>query len=366
MSDVETSVAAVVGHPMPARSAFENQGIRLEATISIPLLTGMTWSANDGAYYAISQEGLVHRVDNGLTASEVVLDLTGEVTPYEKFSERGLLGIAFDPRDGRMFLHFNDGDNNSHVVSYSMANGEPDPATRRNVLVVEQPGPGHKGGQLVFEANGNLLIAFGDGGGSRGRDAQDMTKLLGAIVRITPKPDAEGYDIPADNPYPNSEGVRPEIYAKGLRNPWRFSIDPPTGDIWIGDVGESTYEEVDRIPAGSAGQNFGWYFKEGNSEYAGGGPGDLTDPLFEYRHDEYGPAVIGGFVYHGSAIPALQGAYVFSDMSGPMFALGANNETARLNVVDETNGVITSFVVTPQQELLVITQNEAIYRVLAA
>jgi Glucose / Sorbosone dehydrogenase len=358
-----TTVAAAA-HPLPAKSTFENQAIRLEPTISISLLTGMTWSSADGAYYAISQDGLVHRVDEGLTASEVVLDLTGEVTPFERFSERGLLGIAFDPRDGRLFLHFNDRDNNSHVVSYAMSVGKPDPATRREVLAVEQPGLGHKGGQLAFDADGNLLIAFGDGGGSRGRDAQDMTKLLGAIVRITPKLDAEGYDIPRDNPYATSDSVRPEIFAKGLRNPWRFSIDAPTGDIWIGDVGEATFEEVDRIPVGTSGQNFGWYFKEGNSDYSDGGPDGLTGPLFEYRHDEYGPAVIGGFVYHGSAIPALQGAYLFADMSGPMFALGADNETARLNVADQTNGVITSFVVTPGQELLVITQNEAIYRVL--
>ncbi len=364
-SGVPTTVAPSA-HPMPAKSTIENQAIRLEPTISISLLTGMTWSVADGAYYAITQDGLVHRVDAELSTSEVVLDLTGEVTPFERFSERGLLGIAFDPRDGRMFLHFDDRDSNSHVVSYAMSAGKPDPASRREVIAVEQPGLGHKGGQLAFDAAGNLLIAFGDGGGSRGRDAQDMTKLLGAIVRITPKLDAEGYDIPSDNPYATSDSVRPEIFAKGLRNPWRFSIDPPTGDIWIGDVGEGTFEEVDRIPTGTSGQNFGWYFKEGNSDYSDGAPDGLTGPLFEYRHDEYGPAVIGGFVYHGRAIAPLQGAYVFADMSGPMFALGADNETARLNVAEQTNGVITSFVVTPEQELLVITQNEAIYRVLPA
>jgi glucose/arabinose dehydrogenase len=360
------TTVAVEAHPLPALASFENQGIRLEPTVSIPLLTGMVWNEREGAYYAISQDGLVHTVDRDLTTSEVVLDLSAEVTEFQQFSERGMLGIAFDPRDGRLVLDYTDPQSTkSTIASFGMVDGLPDPADRRTILEVAQPGLGHKGGQLAFDADGNLLIAFGDGGGSRGRDAQDMTKLLGAIVRITPRPDGDGYTIPDSNPFVGQEGIAPEIYAKGLRNPWRFSIDPPTGDIWLGDVGEATWEEIDRIPAGTAGQNFGWYWKEGNSDYNDGAIDGLVAPLFEYRHDEYGPAVIGGFVYHGAAIPALRGAYVFADMSGPMFALGADG-TARLNVADETNGVITSFVVTPEQELLVITQNEAIYRVLAA
>ena len=367
--DPATTVATVPlppAHAAPPLASFENQGLRLEPTIEIPLLTGMVWNPDEEAYFAISQDGKVFRVDEALTASELSLDLTSAVTKFERYSERGLLGIAFDPGDGRMFLHYNDPDSQTHVVSYAMADGAPDPGSRREVLVQEQPGVGHKGGQIAFDSSRNLYLALGDGGGSNGRDAQDTGKRLGAIVRVLPKPDGDGYTIPAGNPFVDTEGVLPEIYAKGLRNPWRFSIDPPTGDIWIGDVGESTYEEIDKIPAGTAGQNFGWYFREGANDAAGDAPEGLTDPVFEYRHDEIGPAVIGGFVYHGDAIPALQGAYIFADMSGPMFALGANNEGVRLDVTEQTNGVITSFVVTPDNELLVITQNAAIYRVLPA
>jgi glucose/arabinose dehydrogenase len=354
-----------VAHVMPSKSQFEGVAVKIEPTISIALLTGMVWNDTEGAYYAISQDGLVHRVDRELSASEVVLDLSAEVSVYEEFSERGMLGIAFDPRDGRLFLDYTDRDAQTHIDSFAMIDGAPDVNDRRSVLFQEQPGAGHKGGQLAFDTDGNLYIAFGDGGGSRGRDAQDMSKLLGAIVRITPKLDGDGYDIPPTNPFATDASIRPEIYAKGLRNPWRFSIDRPTGDIWIGDVGEENWEEVDEIPAGTAGQNFGWYWKEGTHDNADGAIEGLTAPLFEYAHDDYGPAVIGGFVYHGEAIPELQGAYLFADMSGPMFAMGTDG-VARLNIPRQTNGVITSWVVTPDNELLVITQRDAIYRFVAA
>ncbi len=364
-TDAVTVLPEPDAHAVPPVAQLQGAAVKLEPTISIANLTGMVWSVRESAYYAIAQEGLVYRVEPDLSASEVVLDLTAEVTVLQDGSERGLLGIAFDPRDGRMFLDYTDTSDDTHIASWVMRDGEPDASTRREVLFQEQPGLGHKGGQLTFDDTGNLFIAFGDGGGSRGRDAQDMGKLLGAILRIRPKLDAEGYDIPDGNPFAGTGGIKPELWAKGLRNPWRFSIDRATGDLWIGDVGEEDWEEVDKIPAGTSGQNFGWYWYEGTHLLNEGAPAGIVAPVYEYAHEEIGPAVIGGFVYHGGAIAALQGAYVFADMSGPMFAIGRDG-TARLQIPDQAGGVISSFVETPEGELLVLTQRESIYRLVPA
>ena len=260
-----------------------------------------------------------------------MLDLRAETAPWAEGSERGMLGIGFNPVDGRLFLYFNDPASDSHVVSYALdANGRPDPASRWDVLFVDQPGVGHKGGGIVFEDNGVMMLALGDGGGSRGRDAQDYTKLLGGIIRIIPRTTGPGYDIPGDNPFIGQPNIAPELFAKGLRNPWGFCLDEATGDLWITDVGEDTIEEVNHMPAGTSGMNFGWYFLEGSNVRNDGAPEPNQKPVWEYRHDEFGPASIGGCPYRGADIPALNGAYVFSDMSGPMFAIGEGYTPVRL------------------------------------
>ncbi|MGH2476032.1 MAG: PQQ-dependent sugar dehydrogenase [Candidatus Limnocylindrales bacterium] len=159
--------------------------------------------------------------------------------------------MTFDPVDGRIILGFNGNDVDTRIVSYAVGDdGRPGPSSAREVLRIDKPGVGHNSGHLTFDAGNNLFISMGDGGGSRGADAQDMTKLLGGILRITPNRGGPGYTVPADNPYVGVPGVAPEIWAKGMRNPWRFSIDRATGDMWIGNVGESSWEAVYKIPAG--------------------------------------------------------------------------------------------------------------------
>ena len=160
--------------------------------------------------------------------------------------------------------------------------------------------------------------------------AQDYAKLLGGIIRIVPRLDAEGDDLPADNPFLGDGAKAPELWAKGLRNPWGFWRDPATGELWMGDVGENTVEELNRIPAGAGGLNLGWYFIEGTQVNYEGAPEGTHAPIFTYRHDEIGPAIIGGEVYRGSAIPELRGAYVFADLAGTMFAVGAGDTTVKL------------------------------------
>ena len=349
--------------PRPPVAQIADAAVRLEPVLSLPNLTGMEWSVLAGSYYAITQEGRVHRIPVDLSGSDIVLDLTPEVSPLQPFSERGLLGITFDPVDGRMFLHFTDLGNDSHIVSFALVDGVPDPGSRRSVLFLQQPGLGHQGGGMQFDRAGNLHLSFGDGGGSRGRDAQDDSVLHGSIVRIVPDRDGDGYATPPDNPFVGDPARRDELWATGLRNPWQFSIDPASGDIWIADVGEDQAEEVNVVPRGASGLNFGWYWFEGTRDRGlAGVPTDvyLVPPVFEYGRDR-GVSVIGGHVYHGTAIPQLSGAYVFGDMSGPLFAFGADGAT-ELGV--RGSGVITGFVETPERELLMLTLRNGLFRLL--
>jgi glucose/arabinose dehydrogenase len=344
--------------PQPSIAALAGVSVSLVSIVDgIKKATAVAWRAGDAAPYVTSQTGLIYRVDGGIAS--VVFDLTGEVPAYENGSEQGLLGIAFDPRDGRMFLHFNDRNGDTHVVSYANADGVIDPGSRRDVLFQDQPGAAHKGGQLAFDRTGNLYIALGDGSGSKGHTAQDMTTLLGAIVRIVPKLDGPGYDVPPDNPFVDTPGARPELWAKGLRNPWRFSIDESTGDMWIGDVGESTTEEVDVIPAGAPGLNFGWYHYEGSAAVEDNVPSGMTPPVYEYSHDA-GIAVIGGYMYRGEAIPGLSGAYVFGDVNGTVWAMGFDGVVA---LPIRVEGTLSSFGQGPDGELYACSLSNGIFAI---
>lgn len=346
--------------PPPPVAQMESASVALQKFVELPLLTAVVQHPDRSLWFT-SQTGEIWRMPDG-GQPEMVLDLRAETAPWAEGSERGMLGINFNPVDGRLFLYFNDPDNDSHLVSYALdANGIPDPASRWDVLFVDQPGVGHKGGGIVFEENGTMLLGLGDGGGSRGRDAQDYTKLLGGIIRIIPRTDGPGYDIPGDNPFIGQEGIAPELFAKGLRNPWGFCRDAATGDMWITDVGEDDVEEVNHIPAGTLGMNFGWYFLEGTSVRYDGAPEPNQPPVWEYLHSEIGPAAIGGCVYRGAAIPALNGAYLVSDMSGPMFALGEGYAPVRLSLAEEGR-IVTAIKMGVDGEPIILTLNNGGYR----
>jgi glucose/arabinose dehydrogenase len=345
--------------PLPPAGQLADLKLALEPFVDLPMLTSMAVNPADDSPYFASQTGEIWRVARG--ERQLALDLTEEVSPYEVGSERGLLGIQFSPVDGRLFVYYTDHDVDSHLVSYAVgANGKARPRSRWQVLFVEQPGLGHKGGGIAFEPNGTLYLALGDGGGSNGRDAQDYKKLLGGIVRIVPKTNGPGYKIPRDNPYAGDDSTAPEIWAKGLREPWGFWRDPVTGDMWTADVGDQSMEEIDRLPAGAGDLNFGWYFVEGTQVNEEGAPEDALPPVYAYAHGEVGPAAIGGRVYRGSAIRKLRGAYVFADMSGPFLAIGARDKTVRLDL--QHSGIVTGFGVLPDGELIVLTLQEGAFR----
>jgi glucose/arabinose dehydrogenase len=191
-----------------------------------------------------------------------------------------------------------------------------DPGSERSLLHFEDPFPNHNGGQLAFGPDRRLYIAFGDGGsgGDPLGNGQSLGTLFGKILRIDPRPaGGRPYGVPPDNPFVGRDGARPEIWDYGLRNPWRFSFDAATGDLWIGDVGQNAYEEIDHEPAGEGGRNYGWNRREGLHAYNGGDrPDGAVDPVIEYSHAS-GCTVIGGFVYRGRRISGLQGAYLYGD-----------------------------------------------------
>ena len=256
--------------------------------------------------------------DRTYQVGDPVLDISANVIAD---GERGLLDIEFADDGGTLYVHYSlapSGD--ARVAAYTMAGDDVDTGSYRELLAVEDPFPNHNGGEMEFGPDGYLYIALGDGGGGGDPEdnGQDTQALLGKILRIDPAYPSGGqeYGIPSDNPFADGEGGRPEVWLYGVRNPWRFSFDRTNGDLWIGDVGQNEWEEIDQLPAaagGGRGENLGWNEMEATHPFEGGSnPDGGVLPVFEYSHDE-GCSVTGGVAYRGSAIPGLVGAYLFSD-----------------------------------------------------
>jgi len=280
------------------------------ATLEQPLALA-THPDDDATLYVAQKTGQVVALRDG--EAETILDLSGEVS--DGF-EQGLLGLAFSPDGSFLYVNFTDVEGDTRVVEYAFENRRLDEGSRREVLFVDQPFSNHNGGHLAFGPDGYLYIGLGDGGsaGDPEGNAQNLGTPLGKMLRIDPRP-SEGrpYSIPEDNPFVRRQSARPEIWAFGLRNPWRYSFDRATGDLWIGDVGQSALEEIDLQPADSpGGENYGWDRLEGDRPFEGEAPRDAVPPLFTYGPD-FGASAIGGYVYRGERIPELRGVYVFAD-----------------------------------------------------
>ena len=273
-------------------------------------------NAGDDDLYVVEQRGLIRRIDaTGVVDPEPFLDLREVVAAG---GERGLLGLAFHPdypEDPRLFLDYTRRPDGATVVSeVTVTDGIADPASERVLLAIDQPAGNHNGGMIAFDASGALLIGMGDGGGGRARlpNGQNPDSLLGKLLRIDVD-GAEPYAIPPDNGYAATDAHRPEIHAKGLRNPWRFSVDPVGGHIYIGDVGESRWEEVDVLPFGGGGANLGWGDVDGPECFVRGCDLAAYDaPTLSYDHSE-GCSIVGGNVYRGAQQAGLNGIYLFGD-----------------------------------------------------
>ncbi|MFD9424074.1 MULTISPECIES: sorbosone dehydrogenase family protein [unclassified Streptomyces] len=318
----------------------------------------------DGTVWIAERAGTVRVLgDQGL--GDPVLDISAETTTD---GERGLLGITFDKEFAHFYISFTNLEGTSTVDEFAVRDGKIQPDTRRTVLTQTQPYSNHNGGDIKFGPDGYLYIAFGDGGsgGDPHGNGQNLDTLLGKMVRIDPS-GGEPYAIPSDNPFVDDPNAKGEIWAYGLRNPWRFSFDAGTGDLLIGDVGQSAWEEIDWAPANSeGGENYGWSQMEGSHPFRGGTePANHVPPVHEYDRNGLGCSVTGGYVYRGEAIPDLKGQYVFSDYcDGTVRALRMENgEVTGVSDLGVNGGEVVSFVQGGNGELYVLDIGGTVSRI---
>lgn len=297
----------------PDLARFRGRLVRI-ATLREPLAFAVR--TEDDSLYIGQKSGQVVAIREGRVVRQPILDLGGQVS---QGFEQGLLGLAFSPDGQFLYVNYTDLAGDTHVSEFSMLGNTADAGSARDVLLIDQPFSNHNGGHLAFGSDGFLYVGLGDGGsaGDPMDNAQNLESLLGKILRIDPRPTGgTPYGIPTNNPFVGQEGARPEVWAYGLRNPWRFSFDREDGDLWIADAGQEQREEIDRQTTSTGGQNYGWDGYEGTLVHEEPLPDDVEEPVYEYG-GEPASAVIGGYVYRGSQIPALQGAYVFGDFYDP-------------------------------------------------
>lgn len=306
------------------------------------------------------------------TASRAVLDISEMVTTD---AERGLLGLAFST-DGRfLYVSYTDLAGDSVVDEYNIERRtEAQTDTRRELLRVSQPFSNHNGGHLVLGDDGFLYLGLGDGGSANDPEGhgQNTETLLGSLVRIDPFPDGDAspYTIPGGNPFAVDPGGAPEIFLWGVRNPWRFSFDQLTGDLWIGDVGQDAFEEINFLPAatgGGRGANLGWASMEANAPVEGASaPDDHVSPIYSYGHEKGRCSITGGYVYRGELHPLLDGVYIYGDYcSGEIIGLQMTDQgnVARLLSISTGRDQLVSFGQDNEGELYVIEQGGQVLRI---
>jgi glucose/arabinose dehydrogenase len=341
-----TPASTATPTPSPAPSASQaGAGIALDVVaegLDAPVDIA-TAGDGSGRIFVVEQTGAIRIVKADHLQPTPFLAIADRVAAG---GERGLLGLAFHPdypADPRFFVDYTNVDGNTVVASYRVSPTDPDqadPASETILLTITQPYANHNGGALVFGTDGMLYVGMGDGGsgGDPQGNGQALDTLLGKILRIDVLgPDATAtkpYGIPSDNPYAEvdaSPGARPEIWLSGMRNPWRIRVDDATGILWIGDVGQAAWEEIDAITPAMGGANLGWNTMEGTHCFATD-PCDrsgLTLPVAEYGHD-VGCAVVGGVVVHGGGVPAIADRYVFADeCSGNIWTLDPTGDGLR-------------------------------------
>jgi glucose/arabinose dehydrogenase len=327
----------------------------------------MAQRPGDDTLYVAGQRGRVAAVRDGNVDPTPVVDLSGEV---KAGGEQGLLGIVFSADGNLLYASFTDRNGDSHLWELPFRDGRADAGGHRELIFQKQPFPNHNGGQVLFGPDGFLYYFLGDGGSANDPfgNAQNLGTWLGKILRIDPKPSgSQPYTVPADNPFVGRAGAKPEIFAYGLRNPWRNSFDKVTGDLWIGDVGQNAIEEVDFCPRGAAqGANFGWAAHEGTR--TGPRPVPPADghvpPVHEYPTAD-GCAVTGGYVYRGAKVPGLAGAYLFGDFcNGHVQALrlagGKVSEQRDLGLIVAN---LSSFGEDHQGELYALSLSGGVFRI---
>ncbi len=359
--------------PTPTPTPFE-LAVELVGNVDVPVQ--LTAPAGDARLFVATKGGTIRIFEAGALLPTPFLDISGIV---HQNSEQGLLGLAFDPgyaTNGRFFVSYTSSADENVVASYTVSTADPNranPVAEDIRLRVPQPRSNHNGGHIVFGPDGYLYVGRGDGGGGGDpdRNGQSTTTLLGKILRLDVS-GGTGYSIPPTNPFAGSSASRPEIWSWGLRNPWQFTFDRANGDLYIADVGQDEWEEVNVATAASgAGRafNFGWNFMEGLHCYepsSGCDMDGLTLPVLEYGHDD-GCSIAGGYVYRGSAIPELQGTYFYGDLCGTWirtFRHAGGEATEQGDTGLDVGGII-AFGEDAAGELYILTTSGAIYRIVA-
>lgn len=330
-----------------------------------PILSGLyrpvdIQPANDGSgrLFIIEKNGLIRIYGNGQLLEAPFLDISDRVS--EAGNEMGLLGLAFHPdyeTNGYFYVNYTGADGNTRISRFQASGNSADKNSETYLLIIEQPYQNHNGGALAFGPDGNLYAGLGDGGsaGDPQKNGQNTKSLLGKILRLDVT-NGDPYAIPADNPFGN------EVWAYGLRNPWRISFDRLTGDLWIGDVGQNQWEEVDYLPKSwGSGANFGWSVMEGSHAYDSEPQSGMALPAAEYSHAEGGCSITGGYVYRG-AIPEWNGIYFYGDYcSGKIWGLTLVDGLWKSQLLFETGTTITTFGLDESGEIYFASDNGTIY-----
>jgi glucose/arabinose dehydrogenase len=341
--------------------------------LAFPVFLTSPPGEGDSRLFVVERGGTVRIIESGAVRPTPFLDISAKVATRP---EQGLLSLAFAPdyaTSGRFFVYYTDLGDDTQVASFHVS-GDPsvaDAASETPVLTVKQPGPSHNGGLITFGPDGMFYIGLGDGGSRDGLDdgrGQSLDDLLGALLRIDVS-SGTGYTVPSDNPFVSTPGAKGEIWAYGFRNPWRYTFDRATGDLFIADVGESRWEEIDRATTEDGrgrGVNYGWSVMEGpECMTAGCDQTGLTLPILQYGHDQ-GCAITGGYVYRGAALPSLQGQYLYGDFCKGWVrsipAQGAPRTPTEWPALSP-GGNITSFGEDAAGELYVLTSNGGVFKI---
>ena len=330
-----------------------------------------------GRLFVVEKVGAIRIVQpDGTVLPDPFYDMTGRVS---ESSEQGLLGLAFSPdyaEDGTFFINYTDLNGDTHVDRCHVADSDPnqggDCAT---VITVPQPYVNHNGGHLAFGPDGYLYIGLGDGGAGNDPEdrAQDLSTRLGKILRLDVSGDEVAFSPAPGNPFSDQGGVAAEIWAYGLRNPWRFSFDRATGDLFIGDVGQNAFEELDYQPASSTGgENYGWPYLEAlrvNTEAPHAAPDGFSSvpSLVNYAQEVGGCSIVGGYVYRGPSLPELNGTYFFGDYcTGNVWTLPAATAAPAVTAWPSTGFNLSSFGEDEAGELYAVDLNGSVYRLVRA
>lgn len=354
---------------------------RLLATVSGALAAS---AAPDGRVFVATKPGELWQAPVGGGTPTKVLDLTGQVGTK---TEQGLLGVAVHPDGAHLYLYATFSDRTARLVEYALTPDGLDEGSARDVITIDDPNPSHNGGRLAFDAEGRLLLGIGDGGdGDVTGASQDLGSLFGKLLRIDPLASGDdAYTIPTDNPFVGVEGASGEVLAYGFRNPWGWALDPATDELFVGDVGQLCREEINVVADQGAGANFGWPFVEGAHEFLGpvlgpegepadgvavvdlGSRPDVVAPVLEYAHSETACSVIGGVVYRGTAVPELDGTYLWADLCERSIRTLRRDGTTWVSgrLGGTIPKAIVAFAQAPDGEVYLLSLDEGLYQISA-